>query len=66
MPTLKRTGKLVLVDYKTDKVQAEKELVNRYQSQLDYYQKALEQMSGKRVKEKVIYSLHLDTEIRLK
>ena len=58
-------GELVLVDYKTDKVQSEKELVNRYQSQLNYYQKALEQISGKCVKEKVIYSLHLDREIRL-
>lgn len=56
---------LVLVDYKTDRVQSEEELIQRYQSQLDYYQKALEQMSGKRVKEMVIYSLHLNKEIVL-
>lgn len=57
--------KLVLVDYKTDRVQSENELIDRYQSQLDYYQKALEKMSGKKVKEKVIYSLHLSKEIVL-
>lgn len=56
---------LVLVDYKTDRVHSEKELIQRYQSQMDYYQKALEQISGKKVKEKVIYSLYLEKEILL-
>ena len=45
---------LVLVDYKTDYIRPgeEKVLVERYQMQMDYYQRALEQMTGKRVREK--------------
>lgn len=60
-------GELVLVDYKTDHVGADGEAVlkERYQLQLDYYQKALEQMTGRRVKEKLIYSLTLQKEILL-
>ncbi len=53
-------GELVLVDYKTDAVKNEEELVRRYQSQLDWYAKALEANMGKRVKEKVLYSFYLD------
>lgn len=49
---------LVLVDYKTDKVQAkgEKELVERYTVQMQYYKKALEMITDKKVKEIYIYS----------
>lgn len=56
-------GELVLVDYKTDRVMkdeaGEKELVKRYAIQLDYYAKALTQLTGKKVKEKIIYSFAL-------
>ena len=56
-------GELVLVDYKTDRVMkgeaGEKELVKRYAIQLDYYAKALTQLTGKNVKEKIIYSFAL-------
>ena len=56
-------GELVLVDYKTDRVMkneaGEKELVRRYAIQLDYYAKALTQLTGKKVKEKIIYSFAL-------
>ena len=56
-------GELVLVDYKTDRVMkgeaGEKELVKRYAIQLDYYEKALTQLTGKNVKEKIIYSFAL-------
>ena len=54
---------LVVVDYKTDKVNNGKELEERYQEQLRYYAKALEQMSGKKVKEKIIYSFTLRKEV---
>ena len=37
---------LVVLDYKTDKVNNGKELAEKYQEQLRYYAKALEQMSG--------------------
>ena len=56
---------LVLLDYKTDRVQNAKELKERYHAQLDYYAKALEQLVGKKVKEKVIYSFWLREEIAL-
>lgn len=56
---------LVLVDYKTDRVSKEQALIDRYQIQMDYYKRALEQITGKRVKEKIIYSLTLKKEIRL-
>jgi len=61
-------GELVLLDYKSDivKDQGEELLIKRYQVQLDYYQRALEQMMKKKVKEKIIYSLHLGKEIRIK
>ena len=35
------------------------ELWNRYETQLDYYQEALEKIYGKPVKERVLYSFHL-------
>lgn len=57
-------GELVLIDYKTDRVDkstaGEQELVKRYAIQLDYYAKALAQLTGKCVKEKIIYSFALE------
>ena len=60
-------GELVVMDYKTDRVydQGEELLVQRYRTQLDYYAKALEQLTGKRVKEKLIYSFALQKEIAI-
>lgn len=57
--------KLVLVDYKTDRVKEAGELEKRYGKQLMYYQQALERTTGKKVKEKIIYSLALDEELVL-
>ena len=50
-------GDLVLVDYKTDYVSKDRyeDIVARYKPQLDLYARALEDISGKRVKEKYIY-----------
>lgn len=58
---------IVLLDYKTDKVgySGAKELVKKYKVQLDYYGEALERLTGKRVKEKIIYSFTLGEEIEL-
>ena len=42
---------------------AEEELVRRYKVQLDYYAQALERLTGKTVKEKIIYSFTLNREI---
>ncbi len=56
---------LVLLDYKTDKVSEGTELVKKYSLQLDYYQEALEKITGKNVKERIIYSFTLGEEIGL-
>jgi len=52
---------VVLIDYKSDYVPKGKEYVikDRYQFQLDYYSRALEQITGKRVKAKYIYLFQL-------
>ena len=52
-------GELVLVDYKTDRISHPQELIQRYQKQLYYYQMALEQLTGKKVKEQLLYSFAL-------
>lgn len=58
-------GELVVADYKTDRVSAPQELTDRYRKQLEYYERALVQITGKRVKERVIYSFGLGQEILL-
>ena len=57
---------LVVADYKTDAVHRPEELAERYRLQLDYYARALETITGKKVKEKIIYSFRLEKEIMLK
>ena len=56
---------LVVLDYKTDKVRAGNELKEKYHAQLDYYAQALEQLTEKPVKEKIIYSFTLGEEIEV-
>ncbi|WP_343210460.1 helicase-exonuclease AddAB subunit AddA [Anaerolentibacter hominis] len=56
---------LVLVDYKTDRVYERESLVKRYHIQLDYYAQAISRLTGKKVKEKWIYSFTLGEEILL-
>lgn len=58
----------ILLDYKTDDVDkkyGEDILRKRYLIQMDYYQKALEQLTGIRVGERIIYSFALGKEILL-
>ena len=54
-------GELVVLDYKTDRVETEEELAKRYRVQLDWYEKALRQITEKKVKEKWIWSFALST-----
>lgn len=59
---------LVIVDYKSDRVEpknGEDQLRERYQVQLDYYRRALEQSTGKPVKECRIYSFALGRDFRV-
>ena len=58
-------GEWVLVDYKTDHVLNGEELIKRYQVQLDLYERALTQITGKKVREKLIYSVSLHKMIAL-
>ena len=58
-------GEIVLVDYKTDMVRKEAELILRYERQLALYQQALECNLGRKVKEKLIYSFSLDKTVVL-
>lgn len=58
---------ICLVDYKTDRIAEgeEHKLAERYRVQLDYYQRALEQVTGKAVKERFIYSMALQKSIEV-
>ena len=56
---------LVVLDYKTDRVKSGEELVRRYAAQLDYYAKALHTITGKAVKECLVYSFHLPAVVTL-
>ena len=56
---------IVLVDYKTDYVKQEKELINKYKEQLNIYKQALEQALNKKVRKVYIYSMCLNREIKL-
>ena len=56
---------IILVDYKTDRVKDGEELRNRYQKQIDLYSEALEQILGKKVKRRDLYSFSLGEEVDL-
>lgn len=58
---------LILVDYKTDYLQGQdaSTLIERYGLQLDYYKQALERITGKPVKETIIYSFYLGRSLEL-
>ena len=56
---------LVVLDYKTDKVFQAQQLIHKYRAQLEYYAEALRRLTGKRVKEKIIYSFALQCEIEV-
>ncbi len=58
-------GEWVLVDYKTDYVRygMGQTLVDRYRVQLEQYARALEQLTGMKVREQIIYSFALDKHI---
>lgn len=52
-------GELVLVDYKTDRVKTESELLERYKNQIAFYRKVIEKTLQKPVKSAVLYSFSL-------
>lgn len=54
---------IVLADYKTDRIDTKEHLTNKYKVQIDYYTRALEQLTGKPVKERILYSLYFGEEV---
>ena len=58
-------GEIVLVDYKTDHVSDEEELINRYHRQLLIYSEVLSKSIEKKVKEIMIYSTELQNCVKI-
>lgn len=56
-------GRLVIVDYKTDRVSDEAALAGRYRAQLSVYRRALAECIGLPVGQTLLYSFHLGKEI---
>ncbi len=56
---------LVLLDYKTDRVDKPEELIKRHKKQIELYAEALERLKGLKVKERLIYSFTFDRFISL-
>lgn len=56
---------LVLLDYKTDFVTDINTIKDRYRIQLEYYAKALKEMTGKDIKDKYIYLFYIDKTVKL-
>lgn len=57
---------LVLVDYKTDRVDTAEELIDRYRSQMLFYKQALETIFGLPVTEMLLYSFALGKTVEVK
>jgi len=62
---INENDELVLVDYKTDYVIEETELIEKYSKQLELYKKALEEALNKKVNKRYIYSTCLNTALEL-
>ena len=61
-----RNDNLVLLDYKTDYLEnGAEELIQKYDSQLQLYKKALEDALNRKVDKIYIYSTYLDKEIKI-
>ena len=56
---------IIIVDYKSDRLHNANEFIERYGKQLEYYKKALEKITGKRVLKAYIYSFKLKETIEV-
>ncbi len=56
---------IVLLDYKTDRTDNEKVLIERYRKQLWFYRDALQKATGKKVKEAWIYGVRMKKAIEV-
>lgn len=58
-------GELVIVDYKTDRVNSDGELIELYKDQLEIYRRCLAEVIGLTVKETLIYSFKLNKTVKV-
>lgn len=58
-------GEMCVVDYKTDHIDNIGELDKRYRMQLIYYGYAVEKITGKKVKDKLIYSVKFGESLKI-
>lgn len=56
-------GEAVIVDYKTDRVKEASKLAELYRKQVELYKTAIEETTDYKVKEVIIYSIHLNQEV---
>ena len=63
---INKEDELILVDYKTDYIKNDIELIGKYKIQLELYKKALEGALNKKVDRVYIYSTCLNKEIEVK
>ncbi len=56
-------GQLVVVDYKTDRLESEAQFIEKYAGQVRIYKEALEQCTGYEVKQTLLYAFRLSKEI---
>lgn len=59
------SGKLNIIDFKTDRIDDISELVDMYKVQLNLYRKAMEQVAGMDIADCYIYSMHSGKFIRV-
>ncbi|MCD7723124.1 MAG: helicase-exonuclease AddAB subunit AddA [Clostridiales bacterium] len=58
-------GRLILVDYKTDRVKTESQLISIYKNQLAFYKRAVEKTLKKEVAEAYLYSFALGKAVEI-
>ena len=58
-------GNIVLVDFKTDRIDEEELFRKKYKKQLEIYKIALEKITGKKVENSYIYSFNLNKKISI-
>jgi ATP-dependent helicase/nuclease subunit A len=55
----------ILVDFKTNKVSCDAELIDKYRLQIDLYAKAIAEATNKKVSSRYLYSFNLNKMINL-
>lgn len=60
-----KDNELIIVDYKSDYYVDKKEMVEKYQVQLELYKKALEKITGKKVRECILYLFYKSEYVKI-